>query len=137
MWLEIEKEEILSKFSILAEHGFIFEFLTFAKSDTIPMDTIVALVHNHTHFFAIKRYRKYPLEPICFYKLDSREELREIFVFNSSKEINVYGTDLEHWKRVMKKKSFLSSADVFTVVSESIKRQIASSRSFYGISIDT
>ena len=39
MWLEIEKEEILSKFSILAEHGFIFEFLTFAKSDTIPMDT--------------------------------------------------------------------------------------------------
>ena len=42
MWLEIEKEEILSKFSILAEHGFIFEFLTELSINVVSEFLILA-----------------------------------------------------------------------------------------------
>ena len=79
MWLECEKNEILSKFVFLDKYGFKFEFLSFKKSEHINMDTLVALIYKNNVYFTIKIYKNYPFEPICFYKLNDRNEINEIF----------------------------------------------------------
>ncbi len=136
MWPENEKNNIISYFSFLEKYGFQLEFLSFQKNDTINMNTNVALIYKKSHCIAIKIYIDYPFEPICFYHLNDKNELNEIFKFNSSKEIQVYKRDLNLWKNALRKDKFLSYSTVFQVVSESIKKQIKTSKSFYGISIN-
>ena len=136
MWLESEKKEIISIFSFLEKYDFKFEFLSFKKSENINnMNTLVSIIYKNNVCFTIKIYKNYPFEPICFYKLDDRNEINEIFKFRSSKEIQVYQRDLDLWKSVLKKNKFLSRSNVFKVVAESIKNQIKNDQSFYGISI--
>ena len=136
MWLNEEKNEIHSKFSFLNKYGFKFEFLSFEKNNIINVDILIALIYKKNNYFAIKIYKNYPFEPICFYKLNDKTEMNEIFSLNSNKEIQVYKRDLSLWNSILKKNKFLSRSDVFNVVSKSIKKQIEISRSFYGISID-
>ena len=121
MWLEIMKNEILSQFAFLDKYGFKFEFLFFKKSEHIYMDTLVALIYKNNVYFTIKIYTKYLFEPICFYKLNDRNEIKEIFKFNSDKEIHVYKRDLKLWKSILKKNKFLSHSNIIEVVSKSIK----------------
>ncbi len=135
MWLESEKNEILSKFAFLDKYGFRFEFLSFKKNEFINMNTKVVLIYKKNAFFTIKIYKNYPFEPINFYKLNDKNEINEIFTLNSNKEIQVYKRDLNLWKNILKKNKFLSHSNVFEVVSESIKQQIKIDKSFYGISI--
>ena len=136
MWLNEEKYQIHSKFSFLDEYGFKFEFLSFEKNNIVNVDTLIALIYKKNNYFAIEIKKNYPFEPICFYKLNDKTEIDEIFTLNSSKEIQVYKRDLDLWKSILKKKKFISRSDVLNVVSESIKKQIELNRSFYGISID-
>ena len=136
MWCESEKNEILSKFYFLDKYGFKFEFLSFEKNGVINMDTLVVLIYKKNVCFAIKIYKNYPFEPICFYKLNDKNEMNEIFTLNSNKEIQVYKRDLNLWKSILKKNRFLSHSNVFKVVSKSIRNQIETDESFYGISID-
>ena len=130
------ENEILAKFSFLKKYGFGFEFLTLKKDDIVTFNTFVALIYKVNIYFVIKIYINYSFEPICFYKLNGKNEINDIFLYNTNKEIEVYNRDLDLWKRVYKKNKFLRQSDVFTVVSESIKRQIETNKSFYGIPID-
>lgn len=137
MWLEAEKELIIEKFSFLQQYNFEFQFESFQKDSRpeVYMDTMVAIIFNSTQLLVITKLRNYPLEPLSFYKLNSKDELLKIFEFNSDKEIPVYQRDSDLWKKVLKRKKFLSHADTLDVVSQSIKRQIEESKSFYGFTL--
>ena len=90
MWSNEEKYQIHSKFSFLDEYGFKFEFLSFEKNNIVNVDTLIALIYKKNNYFAIEIKKNYPFEPICFYKLNDKTEIDEIFTLNSSKEIQVY-----------------------------------------------
>ena len=134
MWLETEKEYIIEKFSFLRKYNFEFQFIAFQKNSRpeVKMDTMVAIIFNKNNLLVIKRLRNYPLEPLCFYKLNSKDELLEIFALRTDKEIPVYQRDLELWKKILKSKKFLSHSDSIDIVAKSIKRQIEESKTFYG-----
>ena len=96
-------------------------------------------VNSGTNEYYRKRYKEnsdvYKHRVMEHYYLN-RNEINEIFTLNSNKEIQVYKRDLNLWKSILKKNKFLSHSNVFKVVSESIKSQIESDKSFYGISIN-
>ena len=136
MWIDSEIDNIVTKFSFLKEYGFEFKFKSYPKDDfKIKTDTIVAIIYNDLNCFVIKGLRKFPLEPLIFYKLESEDDLSEIFKSYSDKEIPVYENDIDLWNRALKKKKFLTYSIALDVVSESIQNQIKKTKSFYGFKL--
>ena len=76
------ENEILAKFSFLKKYGFGFEFLTLKKDDIVTFNTFVALIYKVNIYFVIKIYINYSFEPICFYKLNGKNEINDIFLYN-------------------------------------------------------
>ena len=65
-------------------------------------------------------------------------------LYNSENEIKVFNQDEDLWKKAqlrIQKRSrgerYIDNQDVLDVVVESIKRQIAMNKSFYGISVES
>ena len=140
------KNQIITKFSFLKEYGFFCKLLSLKEdTDRSPYRTMVFLISRGTECFAITVYDPYLyFEPPKFYKLKSEDEVNTVMLYNSENEIKVFNQDEDLWKKAqlrIQKRSrgerYIDNQDVLDVVVESIKRQIAMNKSFYGISIES
>jgi len=163
MWCDIAKRRVVNHFGFLLYYGFKIEFLSFEATNGLGSsdEIMVALIHNDKDYFAIRNNSKFSMESMSFYRLNSRDELKEIYkdICSSSsykilgfftgglyllRKIKRYNKfmpanlmyELDLFRKFEKKQKLLPENLMYEFVADLIKNQIDMYGAFFGIPVN-
>jgi len=142
MWCDIAKRRVVNHFGFLLYYGFKIEFLSSEATNGLGSSDkiMVALIHNDKDYFAIREDMNIYTEPTLFFRLNSRDELKEVYkdicFSDGYKTIDIFRGHSDLFRKFEKKQKFLPGNEVYEFVAYLIKNQIDMYGAFFGIPVN-